>query len=396
MRTWTSLVVGLLAACGGDPAAPDGGVPDGGGGPDALTGCPRWPTDADVSRPVVISHPYTDGGDSSDEWELLRLSTSGDLSATGTTFTMGRATGGEVVFTPDGRIGLVAQEDGTVGAFVVEGNSVTVLEAGFDPGFYASRVVMSGLGAYAWVLDSQWRENGGGVYRIFIECDDTLRYEGLMAPARLPYELLPGPYVDQVVLVAADVYNSAAGNDVHVLDTGEQPGVIRGADAFADDEQIVSAATFTGERSHILVADNNSFSASGNRIAVLSIDRYTLSMEQTITGIEDPYDLVASPFDDAILVVSGFGDAVHVLDFDPQASPPVTYRGEPTYVGGSPQLPGNAVMIDRGSQRGLILLAENTGVRRLRFADGAVVTDLGLTPTGAGLAGIPGALGVAP
>jgi hypothetical protein len=55
-------------------------------------------------------------------------------------------------------------------------------------------------------------------------------------------------------------------------------------------------------------------------------------------------------------------------------------------------------MIDAGALRGLVLMAENTGVRRVQFhADGSVV-DLGkfAVGTGSGTDVVVGAIGVTP
>ena len=93
-------------------------------------------------------------------------------------------------------------------------------------------------------------------------------------------------------------------------------------------------------------------------------------------------------------MVSGFGDAVFVVDRGTGAQP-FSVRGEPTYVGASPQLPSAAVMIERGTLDGLVLIAENQGVRRMQLATGGV-TDLGLTTLGSGTDAITGALGVQP
>jgi hypothetical protein len=113
-------------------------------------------------------------------------------------------------------------------------------------------------------------------------------------------------------------------------------------------------------------------------------------------GLEDPVDVVASPFNNAALVVSGFGDGIFALDYSPDTSPPFSVRGEISYMGSAPQLPANAVMIDRGDLSGLVLVAENLGVRRVRFETDGSITDLGLEPLGSGPASITGAIGVQP
>jgi hypothetical protein len=105
--------------------------------------------------------------------------------------------------------------------------------------------------------------------------------------------------------------------------------------------------------------------------------------------------IVTSPYDDAVLVVSGFGDAVHVLSYHPDGEPPFVDDGEPIYVASRPALPGDAVLVG-GAFPDLVLVAENQAIRRFRFAGGGAVTDLGRTAVGDSFEAIPGALGVQP
>jgi hypothetical protein len=51
-----------------------------------------------------------EGGGASDRWEVLSLSPTGELAATGTEFSPGRATTGRVAFTPDGGVGVAVFE----------------------------------------------------------------------------------------------------------------------------------------------------------------------------------------------------------------------------------------------------------------------------------------------
>jgi hypothetical protein len=71
-------------------------------------------------------------------------------------------------------------------------------------------------------------------------------------------------------------------------------------------------------------------------------------------------------------------------------------KGEITYVGKEPQLPANGVLVDRGALRGRVYVAENEGVRQVRFEQDGRVTDLGLFSPGSGLENLVGAIGVTP
>src|SRR5262245_10363086 len=114
MRKVLHLVV--LAACGGSGTTlPDSGTD---GSVDGL-GCVREPALADRVRHVVIAHPLAAGGVPGNDWEVLDLSMTGELSRPGRRFTMGHALTGEVAFTADGKIGVAAQGDGSVGVFAL-------------------------------------------------------------------------------------------------------------------------------------------------------------------------------------------------------------------------------------------------------------------------------------
>jgi hypothetical protein len=387
----TGAVVALaLYACGDDGAnPPDGGAVDA-TTPDAA-GCPRTPVARTVHK-VVVSHPYDASGGAANRYRVLDLGRAGGLTDTGVTFEMGRSLIGEMAFTPDGEVGIVPQDDGTLGVVRFDGDTPVVVHAAFAGGFYADRVVIAPGGDLAYVLDNQWRENGGGVHRVAIGCDGTLTDLGRWIESKLPAGLLLDP--ERALLIANDVGASPPGDDVHLLDWSQPvPGPVDGADAFGDDEAIVGGTALTPDHRFVLIGDTSAFSGVPNRVAIAEVDRArdTVTPVQVISPVEDPLSIVVSPSADVALVVSGFGDAVLVLDHDPGAVPPFTLRGEPTYLGASPQLPGHAVLIGT-----TVLLAELEGVRRFRLDGGGVVTDLGLTSLGADTDAITGAIGVQP
>lgn len=380
----------LDGALGGDAVGPDAAPGDAG------SGCPRLPAPADRTRQVVVSHPYTAAGGQAMTYEVLALSADGALATSGTVFAMGRATWGTIAFTPDGEIGLVAQDDGTLGAFRLDGaGAPQVIEAGLAGSFYASGVVMDPAGSRAWVLDGNWRKNGGGLYSVAIGCDGSLVDDGQVAAAKLPYGLV---FLDDgnALVAAHDLLTSTVGWDAHLASLDGTPTYLAGVDAFGDDEAIVSAAAVTPDQRFFLIGDNSAFSGIPNRIAVVEIATDSLVATQVLTPIDDPVAIVPSPFGNSVLVASGFSDALLALDYDPTANPPFSLRGELSYVGPAPQLPGHAVLIDRGMLRGRVLVAENTGVRRVAFAADGSIADLGVTSLGTGTESIVGAIGVQP
>ena len=392
------MLVALVVGCGSDDEpAVDGGVGDVDAeiAVDAGNACPRTPGAADGVRSVVISHPFDAGGGQAGMYEVLALSAAGELSQTGHTFEMGRASGGEIAFTPDGQVGVIAQSDGTLGVFTLEAGVPTVVHAAFPGSFYAASVMADPRGDRVWVLDTQFRENGGGVYEVAVGCDGALAETGRRIDGKLVAAVLP---LDdgRAVAVGHDILDSPTPRDVHLVDWPAATTVLHSMDAFADEDAIVSSAALTPDDAYVLIADNSAFSAVPNRVAAVAITDVLTPM-QTLAPIEDPYDVVTSPFGDAALVVSGFGDAFFAIDYDSSnTTAPFSVRGELAYVGASPQLPGNAVMIERGSLDGLVLVAENVGVRRVQFGVDAAVDDLGMFSLGSGLDVIVGAIGVQP
>jgi hypothetical protein len=379
----------VLAACGGSGNTPgDSGTDGSVDGPGA---CVREPAPANGVRHVVVAHPFDSAGMKANAWEVLDLQANGELSRPGHMFTMGRAFMGEVAFTPDGKLGLAAQEDGSVGIFKLDAAGVpTVLHASFKGSFYAARIVVAPDGAI-YVLDSQWRENGGGIYELAIDCNDNVTDKGLVAASKLPGSLTPTTG-NHFVVAAADIGDSTMGKDVHLISLGG-PTVIASADAFADDMQIVGGSTLTADGSAFLVGDTNAYGDVPNRVAVVPIQGAQLGTPYMIANVEDPIALFASPFADKVLVVSGFGDALFTLT---KTSGMYAASGELTYQGAKPQLPGGAVMIERGSLNGLVLVAENLGVRRVEMFAAGTIVDRGLFSLGSGLVNTTGAIGVTP
>jgi hypothetical protein len=102
-----------------------------------------------------------------------------------------------------------------------------------------------------------------------------------------------------------------------------------------------------------------------------------------------------SPFADLAVVASGFGDAIFVVD---KGGAGGAYRvaGKVTYMGAAPQLPSGMAMIERGSLRGHVFVAEVSGVRHLVFGAAGGVTDVGSFTFPSGTQHIVGAIGIAP
>lgn len=370
----------LAASCPTDP-------------PEEPETCVRPAAPADRERFMVVSHPYGEGGAAADRWEVLRVGQGGALSRIGEEFQIGRAYGGEVVFTPDGAVGIAVLEDGSLGVFSLGADgSANVIQAGFEGSFYAGQVVMDPAGDRAWVLDPNWRENGGGIYEIGIACTGEVFDRGMVAPSKLAYAMALMPEGDVGFLAARDILDSPPGDDGHLVELGGAPALLGGADVFGDDEAIVASAAVSPDGRWGFIGDNNLFSGTGDRVGVMDLDSLS-----PVPGmeVEDPVSIDISPWGDQGIVVSGFGDAIFRFNIS-GGLVPAQLVGEVSYTGGRPQLPEATAQITRGSLSGTVFVAENVGVRTLRFLQGGGVADDGALRFGAGYTSIVGALGVQP
>jgi hypothetical protein len=380
---------GVGSGAGASSGAGAGGSGSGGGS------CHADPGPDDKPRHVVIGRPYDGDAMPSDEWELLALDARGVLTRPGTTFSMGRAPYGVVSFTPDGAIGVVAQDDGTLGVFRRDDHGVEVVHERFEGQFYAESVVVAASGAEAYVLDAGFPENGGGIYRVAIACDGTLTDLGRMIETQSAWRMALTSDPTEYLVGATSVARSRASTDAHLVTLGAAPSLVASADAFGDDEAIVSAVAITHDGLYGLVGDNSAFSGVDNRVAVVAIEGAALGPVQVLAPLEDPAAIVESPFGGTLLVTSGFGDAIFEVSYTPLEDPPFHLEGEIDYTGDAPQIPVDAVMVARGSLEGHVLVAEVGAVRQLAFAP-AGLSDGGRYELGAGTENIVGAIGVVP
>lgn len=396
------VVTGCSSSSG--PAVPDDAWPEGDASVahDAATtddsglvdaGCPRVARPADRARKVVVSHPFDTEGKDAKGFEVLELSATGDLARTNQVFEMGTALDAEIAFTPDGQVGLVPQRDGSIGVFAFdEAGAPRVLYAAFTGSFFASQIVVSADGARAFVVDSNRAANGGGVHELAIGCDGTLSYVGLHAPGDLVRAMALVPTAPTRALLAANqVAGSKDGDTAHLIDVGAGAAkVLAGGSAFPD--AVASSVAVTPDGTWALLTDTTL--DVGDRIVGLALDGMKAT---TPIQVVDPTWVTMSPFGNAALVLSTLGDALVHVKYDPaNVVTPFTVIGEVSYSGARPQLPAAAVVIDRGSLRGRVLVGETSAVRQLGFAADGTLTDLGKPLAFDGLAGIVGAVGIQP
>lgn len=375
-----------MGGIGGD----DDAMPaDMGGDEDAGMACDRTPEPADRDRKVVVGLPFTDT-----QYEVFDLSAAGDLSQPGTTFTMGRAFEGKIQFTPDGEVGFVAQDDGTLGVFRFnDSGQPEVLAAKMDPGFYVSGIRLAPSGDYLYGWESGFRDVGGALYRMEIDCASGMP---AAAESLAPTKLMRGGVFlgpGRMAVAATDILDDERPNDVHLVDL-DGPSRVASIPAFGTQDAITAGFDVTADGEWALIGDNSVFNEDQNSVAAVRIDGDALTAGQRI-DIQDPVQIVTSPFDNAAIVLSTTDDNINVLGYTPGANNPFALQG-PLDVAESSLLPGSATMIHRGSLEGLVLVGENVAIRRVQFEANGDVTDLGILDLGDGNDAITGAIGVQP
>jgi len=386
---------GATTSTGG---AGQGGTAQGGAGQGGSTtvggGCAREAGPDDKPRFVVVGHPF-DASKPDGTYGVLALSQAGVLTSTSTRFEMHEAADREMAFTPDGVLGFAAQSDGTVGEFTIDAaGAVTVLDAGYSGDFYADAVRVSDDGSTLFIIDPDFPESGGGIYSAPIFCDGTLGTATKMfatksARAYVPLGLAAG------AIVARGALESTGISHAHLVSLAG-PTLESSVNVFGDDDAILASFALTHDQKYLLIGDNSSFSGVPNRVGVVGVGASQLTTADVLDDIEDPYALATSPFDDAAIVLSGFGDAVFVLSYSPGADPPFANEGELAYVAGSPQVPGSLSMLGRGVATGRVFIGDVRGVYQVEFAGGGAVTDLGILDLGGGNENIVAGIGVQP
>jgi hypothetical protein len=389
----------LLSGCGDDASptsTPDATTTT----PDATATCPRTPAGADRTRFVVLARPYDTTGTASPAFEVLQLSATGTLTqfSPPRVFMLAtRAPFGTITFTPDGEVGLVALDDGKLGVFHLDADgNPTVIDAGIETTFYTDRIIMAPSGDHAWVVDTNTRENGGGIYEIAIGCDGKVTERGLIAAAKSPGALGIIANGTRAVVPAREILTgSTTGDDVHLLDWSTPPTLRGGADAFGDDDSSPSGFAISHDEKTAFLGDSSAFGT--NRVGIVTIGDTDITPLAVIPDITDPSGIAASPYGDVAIVTSSQppGEGIYILDKG-GANGTWRKRGAVTYTGAAPQLPGDVVTIDRGQLAGSVLVAELSTVRRLMFRDNGTVDDVGRLDFGDGYESIGGAIGVTP
>lgn len=354
--------------------------------------CARFAPEA-TDRKVVVSHPF---GDDPNRYEVLKLSNEGVLARTNVVFEMGRSNlSVPIVFTPDGQIGLAAQEGGTVGVFrLTAGGQVEVLDPGWNGGFYARELTMDPTGTRVFAADANTADNGGGVYEIAIGCDGKLVSRGLVVPGGLAQAMALFPSnPGRAVLAAGKAFGSAPASNTFLLDVGGAPALKGESDAWGDPDAQISTVGVTFDGKYALVGDAGI--SVGDRLSVVNLA--TMKPRQVLST-RAPFAIVTSPWNNAAIVVNGDNaDQISALSYDPSNdTAPFTITGAIGSTLPHPLLPGAAVHITRGGLLGRVLVTELLAVRQLQFRSDGTIEDVSQLAWPNDIPEIVGTIGIQP
>jgi hypothetical protein len=367
--------------------------------------CPRTAKPDDHVRKVVVSHPYNENppgpAQKAKDYEVLELSTTGTLTKTNVKFQMGRSLN-DIVFTPDGEVGITAQEDGTLGVFKFDKNTGAVqvvhtnftAQVGGKTAFYAARVVMSHDGSRVFIIDRNTRENGGGIYDAKINCDGTLTFGSQLVSGGKAHAMALIPSNPQTaVLIAGSALSSPTTDYSHRIDLSTNPPARTGGGSVFTTEAIASWVSVTPDSKWAFVTDDSLY---GSKMAPINLT--TMAAGATLTT-SNPAGMVMSPFGNAGLLIESTGtDHLKKITYDAaNATTPFAVGAEVAYVGGATELPSWANVITRGTLKGRILVSELEAVRQLDFGADGSITDRGTFSVASGVySGLIGGFGIEP
>lgn len=283
------------------------------------------------------------------------------------------STYGRVAWTSDGRVGAMAHDDGTLGLIRAHDGVVEVLEPALGGDFYASRVHIDPDDRTVWIVDGNWANNGGGLYRASLDCDtDALGPVEKVRESKLAVALLQG---ERTVVVAEEL-DGVVGGAVWSLDGPD--GAVLSDHTLFDYAGSAPSDVVMGPDGTVFAADNSLWSDAPHQLAVLHPD---LSLRGRV-DVVDPVAVVPAP-DGRALVISAYGGD-ELLLLGPDLSL--------THVQTAP-LGWSAAGLQEGPSAGLMVVSENTAVLLMRFTDDGV-EELARAPLDG--TAIPAVVGISP
>ncbi|MFT7520681.1 MAG: hypothetical protein ACI9MC_002832 [Kiritimatiellia bacterium] len=345
-------LLSFFAAC--SPSDVD--VTDTDGSPDVdPAACHTVPMSPVAPRHLVVAQPYNADFSQSQLWHVFQVLADGELARTDT-FEMGRAFSGAVRFTPDGQIGAVPQDDGTIGLFSLDAKGIaTVISAGFGEGaVYASEVRFAPDAETLYAVDGNWVNNGGGIYAISVDCDGQLGVPMRILEAKLPGGLTWDEGPERAVLFSIEV-DGAPETTLHTADLTLGTWLDH-ALAFVDGAGQPSEIVITDN--YLVVGDTDEFAGHGGRVASLTWPDLLPVAE---ARFRDPVSLL-NVEGDRVLCSMGYADAVIEL------APDATHIGDRGHV--SAQLPGTLTMLRSGALASWAWVGTVDGVMPMSLGEG--------------------------
>ena len=146
------------------------------------------------------------------------------------------------------------------------------------------QVIPAGDGSRFYVINSQWRNHGGGIYLISLNCDGSVVDEGLVAPGKIVSNLLFSPQFPGKAFVSAmDLLDSTEGDDAFVLSWGDEPKLLAGTNAFGDDVAQIASGALTMDGRFMLLGDNQVYNDENvpNRVAIVEIEQNSIERNRS-------------------------------------------------------------------------------------------------------------------
>ena len=321
---------------------------------------------------LVYSTPYNSDGSQSSSWTIQRA------DGISHSFTMGRAPIGTISISADGSWGAIPQDDGSLGVFRVQDGAATVLHESLvlatdTQDVYATQIWLDSDAGRLWVVDSNWPNNGGGLFFADIDCESgeiglaEQVFSSKNAAMIVPFS------ADSMILLSREVDEQSQHLTIFRSETQE---ITQTAQAFDDDDSIFSALATDGQ--HILAGDYSAFSGIPNRISHVKLIGNDLE-RQSIFEVDDP---VAIEIHDGLaLISSGFGDALWQYNLETEVL-------EEIPLSPSIELPSGIIRINQN-----FYVGETTAIRHLSIENGSFI-DQGYLLDTEGVEGIIGAFGI--
>jgi hypothetical protein len=348
---------------------------------------------------LVVSLPF-DTESEGKKFSVLSWNNS-TISQTGVSFQLDKVTEGAIAFIDGGQFGLVNTDHGKVSVFRLDSTGKpTVINADFRPRTcYANSVIADPTNANrAYVIDVNV---SGGICALSIDSNTgAISDAGQVMASTSPVSMLFPTTQNSGLAVVVSLSGVASLVDTSTHAVLQTLLVFGTSNRDGSPDALVADAVLTADNQFLLVLDNNSVTGS-MRLSAVRMDwtAKSMSTSQVINKLNDPAAIVASPYNNAVVITSAQGNALLRLVYDPKsAASPITMQGAvATTV--KPQLPNTMVLMSGpGAIVGRVAVAELTGVRQIQFTEDGQVLDLGLNPAGSNdeSGNIVGAIGAQP